>query len=354
MTANVLPSQFAERLGAWQFAHGRHGMPWQNDRTAYRVWLSEVMLQQTQVVTVIGYFERFLEKFPTVRDLAAAPQADVLALWSGLGYYSRARNLHACAQAVVRDFGGEFPADVELLVTLPGIGPSTAAAISSICFLRRVSIFDGNVKRVVARLANFDGDTASAANERELKAIAQSGVPEDGALMPRHTQALMDLGATLCTPRAPRCGDCPFTSDCLGKSRALELPVNTRKTARKRLDNHWLWLTHEGKTWVQQRPEKGIWGGLWSLPTLDDQQIEEILRRGEWSDRAERHAPIKHVLTHRDWYLSPVKINLSASEAAELDDDERLTPGRWIAHEQVNTIGMPAPLLVLLQAAAGV
>lgn len=346
----ILPDRFAERLGAWQLTDGRHGMPWQSDRTAYRVWLSEVMLQQTQVITVIGYFQRFLEKFPTVQDLARAPEADVMALWSGLGYYSRARNLHACAQAVVRDFGGEFPADVETLATLPGIGPSTAAAISSICYLRRVSIFDGNVKRVVARLANFDGDTASAVNERALKAIAQSGVPDDSASMPRHTQGLMDLGATICTPRAPRCGECPFTADCRGKERALELPVNTRKTARKRVDNHWLWLSYAGKAWVQQRPSKGIWGGLWSLPTLDDKQLDDILRRGGWGGRAESLAPIKHVLTHRDWYLTPVKVKLSASEAAELDDNEALTPGQWILPEQTASIGMPAPLLVLLRA----
>ena len=203
------PEGFASRVVRWQASHGRSSLPWQDTRDPYRVWLSEIMLQQTQVATVLGYYARFLDRFPDVRALAAAPQDEVLGLWSGLGYYSRARNLHRCAQDVVALHGGEFPRSAELLQTLPGIGRSTAAAIASFCFGERVAILDGNVKRVLTRVLGFGEDLASAANERRLWDQAQALVPERGEDMPAYTQGMMDLGATVCTPRKPRCLFCP-------------------------------------------------------------------------------------------------------------------------------------------------
>lgn len=206
---------FAQRLVRWQATHGRHDLPWQQRRDPYAVWLSEIMLQQTQVSTVRSYFARFIDRFAQVADLAAAHEDEVLALWSGLGYYSRARNLHRCAQQVMAHFGGEFPRNAGQLQTLPGIGPSTAAAIASFCFGERISILDGNVRRVLTRYIGFGADLAQMANERALWAHAQSLLPEQAEVqanprvMAAYTQGLMDLGATVCTPLRPRCGRAP-------------------------------------------------------------------------------------------------------------------------------------------------
>ena len=207
-----LTDAFATELLVWHKTEGRTGLPWQNTSDPYRVWLSEIMLQQTQVITVKEYYARFLQRFPSVRQLAEAEQDDVLALWAGLGYYSRARNLHACAQAVMSLHGGEFPRTAALLQTLPGIGPSTAAAIASFCYGERVAILDGNVKRVLTRVLGFDQDLAVSKNERELLEIATSLLPKRDLAnhMPRYTQAIMDLGATVCMPRQPLCNSCPM------------------------------------------------------------------------------------------------------------------------------------------------
>lgn len=340
-------------------------MPWQADRDPYKVWLSEVMLQQTRVVTATEYFRKFLEQFPSVTMLAAAPAESVMALWSGLGYYSRARNLHACAKIVAEKHAGVFPRSAAELTTLPGIGPSTAAAIASISFGERISIYDGNVKRVVARISGYEEDLSRAANDRALYGIAQSFVPEGTVHMPRHTQGLMDLGATVCTPKKPSCSVCPFERDCASRAlgRELSVPVNTRKLLRKRMDSHWLWLKsvspEDGAemVWLQQRPPTGVWGALWSLPTLDAAEVDQLAMRHGWDDwigssPPERLETIKHVLTHRDWYLTPVVYTLDASQAAALDDSEILTPGKWLKVSDVRNssfIGIPSPLAKLLQ-----
>src|SRR5450830_404982 len=225
----------AQRVVRWQREHGRHDLPWQNTRDPYRVWLSEIMLQQTQVSTVLDYFDRFLVRFPDVAALAAAEQDEVLGLWSGLGYYSRARNLHACARQVMALHGGAFPRSAELLATLPGIGRSTAAAIASFCFDERVAILDGNVKRVLTRALGFGDDLAVAAHERRLWDLATDLLPEAPAVggdagrspdMPAYTQGLMDLGATVCTTRKPACLLCPLQATC--KALAEASPSVTR------------------------------------------------------------------------------------------------------------------------------
>ncbi len=255
---------FAPTLVRWQRAHGRSHLPWQNTQDPYRVWLSEVMLQQTQVATVLGYYQRFLDRFPTVADLAAAELDEVFGLWSGLGYYSRARNLHRCAQAVVLEHGGRFPASAQALQGLPGIGPSTAAAIASFCFGERAAILDGNVKRVLTRVLGFGSDLSSAAAERELLGLARSLLPADASDMPAYTQGVMDLGATVCLPRKPQCLLCPMQALCAAhrQGQPERYPVKSRKLVRKRLSLWLLWaVRQDGAVWLQRRPARGIWGG---------------------------------------------------------------------------------------------
>ncbi|MBX3603906.1 MAG: A/G-specific adenine glycosylase [Piscinibacter sp.] len=342
---------FAAQVIDWQRRHGRHGLPWQGTRDPYRVWLSEVMLQQTQVATVLGYYERFLQRFPDVRALAAAPQDDVLALWSGLGYYSRARNLHRCAQVVLAEHGGRFPATSQALAALPGIGRSTAAAIAAFCFGERVAILDGNVKRVLSRVLAFDGDLAEAAQERALWRHATDLLPERG--IETYTQGLMDLGAELCLQRAPRCVDCPVRSTCraAAQGQPSRYPVKTRKLKRGRREHVWLWLAWRDQVWLVQRPQAGVWAGLWSLPEFDDAAAFEVARAG-WPGAGETLASFTHVLTHLDWTLHPQRWTLPARTArARVAAITAAWPGgRWFTRDAALGAGLPAPLRRLLLA----
>lgn len=338
------PAAFAPRLIAWQRQAGRHGLPWQNTRDPYRVWLSEIMLQQTQVSTVLRYFGRFLERFPDVGTLAAAPIDDVMAHWSGLGYYSRARNLHRCAQAVVADHGGRFPDTAEQLQTLPGIGASTAAAIAAFCHGERISILDGNVRRVLSRLLAFDGDLADTGPQRALWQQAQALLPEQPtpADMTAYTQGLMDLGATLCTRTRPRCPDCPVQDLCAARQQGApdRYPVKTRRTAR-RFERWWLMLlTRERSVWLQRRPERGIWAGLYAPPVFDG---ESELRAAAQHPRDEdlRAWPVvNHSLTHRELQLLPLQWVVS-----EAPTD---LPGAWFGFDEALALGLPTPVRALL------
>ena len=340
----------AVRLVAWQRLHGRHDLPWQGSTDPYRVWLSEIMLQQTQVATVIGYYARFLQRFPDVRALAAAPLDDVLAAWSGLGYYRRARLLHACAQQVVAEHGGRFPASAKALAALPGIGRSTAAAIAVFCFGERAAILDGNVKRVLGRALGFDADLAQAANERALWARAEALLPERE--LPAYTQGLMDLGATLCTVRAPRCGDCPLATLCAAhaQGRAEALPVKSRRLRRSVRANGWLWLRDGERHWLTQRAGTGVWAGLWSLPeapSVDDWWAAAA----DWPGEGRALPPIRHVLTHFDWHLTPLAWQLPArlGAAARSAVEAALPgPGRWFTRDEALRVGLPAPVRALL------
>ncbi len=348
--ANSSPlNDFAPRLIAWQRSHGRHTLPWQQTRDPYRVWLSEIMLQQTQVATVLGYYARFLERFPDVKALAAATQDEVLALWSGLGYYSRARNLHACAQAVVERFGGEFPQSAELLQTLPGIGKSTAAAIAAFCFGERVAILDGNVKRVLGRYLAFEGDLASSAQERVLWTHADAMLPDDG--IEAYTQGLMDLGATICLPRSPQCLLCPVNAQCAGRLSGdpERFPIKTKKLKRGTRDNAWLWLEHGQRLWLAQRPQTGVWAGLWSLPEFDSLGALEAAC-AEWPGHGTALPSFMHVLTHLDWTLRPVKWTLPAQlKGTALAELTRTLPaGRWFTRQEALDWGVPSPLRKLL------
>lgn len=340
-------SDIGPRVVRWQRLHGRHDLPWQGRREPYRVWLSEIMLQQTQVVTVMGYFERFVRRFPDVHSLAQAPLDDVLALWSGLGYYSRARNLHACAQAVVTQFGGVFPADPEALKRLPGIGPSTAAAIASMCFSQRAAILDGNVKRVLSRALGFEGDLASSVQEKKLWALACEVLPQ-AADMPTYTQGVMDLGATVCTTRKPRCSDCPLQSVCVAHAQGQpeRYPVKTRKLKRS-AQSIWLLCARndQGQYWLSPRPTPGVWAGLYCFECFESEAQLAAQVAAQVSGASMQALPaLKHVLTHKDLHLHPVVCHWTQSMSSQ-----PLSPqGRWVSLDESLTLGLPAPIKSLL------
>ena len=345
-----MANSFAGRVVAWQTAHGRHDLPWQRTRDPYRVWLSEIMLQQTQVATVVAYYRRFLARFPDVRALAAASPDEVLAAWSGLGYYSRARNLHRCAQLVVGAHGGQFPSTSSQLAALPGIGASTAAAIAAFCFGERAAILDGNVRRVLARWLGFDADLARAGGQRALLGRARALLPHDD--IEAYTQGLMDLGASVCLARSPRCAACPVARDCRARREGApdRYPVRSRMASRGRRESVWLWLCWRGCTWLQRRPPRGIWAGLWSLPEYADFDALRAASAG-WPGRGEALPAIEHALTHLDWILHPRRWTLPASHPGSglLPPDEA---GRWWRTEDALSLGLPAPLRRLLASEA--
>jgi A/G-specific adenine glycosylase len=340
------PEPFAQSLIAWQRQHGRSNLPWQNTTDPYRVWLSEIMLQQTQVVTVLGYYARFLARFPSVQDLAAASQDAVLAQWSGLGYYSRARNLHACAQAVVALHGGAFPRTSSALQTLPGIGRSTAAAIAAFCFGERVAILDANVKRVLARYLAFEHDLSVAQHERQLWQHASDLLPLAQDIAP-YTQGLMDLGSAVCTARAAQCLICPVQADCAGRLSGTpeRWPIKTRKLKRSQRSYLWLQLRCGPLLWLSLRPSQGIWAGLWSLPEFDSPEDFANTSR-TWPGTAQHFSPLKHVLTHVDLFLEPVVWELPTHTPPEqLAQITQAWPqGQWVDMAQALSMGLPAPL----------
>ena len=340
-------SEFSTKLVAWHRDHGRHHLPWQNTRDPYRVWLSEIMLQQTQVATVIPYYEKFLARFPTIKALAAADVESVMGLWSGLGYYARARNLHACAQQIMRNHGGKFPQLVETITLLPGIGPSTANSIAAFCFGARTPILDGNVKRVLTRQFGIEGFPGLPAIESELWALAEALVPKKNVGV--YNQAQMDLGSLICTRSKPRCNDCPVASRCvalkLGRTEALP----TRKAKREIPEREvtLLMLVQDGKVLLQLRPPSGIWGGLLSLPALPDDADATVYaksvlgcRTGKWSALP----LLTHTFTHFRLHIS--------TKRADVTDDPRVAEGtsRWLAFADLADAPLPAPIRVLLGA----
>jgi A/G-specific adenine glycosylase len=338
---------FAQRIIDRQRRHGRHGLPWQGTRDPYRVWLSEIMLQQTQVTTVLGYYPRFLARFPDVASLAAAPEDEVLGLWSGLGYYTRARNLHRCAREVMSRWGGHFPRSAAELATLPGIGRSTAAAIAAFCFGERAAILDGNVKRVLTRAFGIGDDLAEARHERALWAQATALLPEHERAMPAYTQGLMDLGAGVCTGRRPACTVCPLVDGCVaaGEGQPERYPVKTRRVARTQQT---LWLLHardpHDRVWLQQRPQQGIWARLFCLPLHTGREALLAVLPPPARAQAIEHAPFRHVLTHRDLDLHIVSARLPAAGPG--------ADGAWFAPHEWPPLGLPAPIRRFLQAQA--
>ncbi|NDP62557.1 MAG: A/G-specific adenine glycosylase [Polaromonas sp.] len=350
---SFLPPSFANEIVHWQQRHGRNSLPWQNTSDPYRVWLSEIMLQQTQVATVLAYYDRFLQRFPGVGDLAAASDDEVMSLWSGLGYYRRARNLHRCAQEVMALHNGQFPASAEQLQTLPGIGRSTAAAIASFCFGERVAILDGNVKRVLTRVLGFSGDLAQGAQERALWSLATELLPHEdlAQAMPRYTQGLMDLGATICTGRQPKCLLCPVQALCRGRAQGNpeKYPVKTRKLKRSAQSLSLLWAQRpDGSVWLEKRPATGIWSGLYCLPVFESDEAFKSLLPESLEDRVEALPAFVHVLTHKDLYLSPWIAGFQADQPMPESMVSETLPAAWFSPQAWPALGLPAPIRKLL------
>jgi len=336
---------FAERIVAWQAEHGRRDLPWQKTADPYRVWLSEVMLQQTQVATVVPYYERFCERFPDVARLAAAPLSDVLSLWSGLGYYARARNLHAAARQIVERFGGRFPTNAQELARLPGVGRSTAAAIAAFCFNEREPILDGNVKRVLTRYFGIEGFPGAPDVERALWSVAESLLPQS-ADMPAYTQGLMDVGATRCTRHSPDCGGCPLRCGCraLRERRVDELPTaRPQRGAPQRLTCMLLPL-HNGEVLLQRRAPVGLWGGL--LAPLQFDSVETLRRTALQIDDAAEPKPLpprRHAFTHFTLTMHPYRLDLRRPPRAVGEDGQV-----WLPLDAIAAAPLPAPIRALL------
>jgi A/G-specific adenine glycosylase len=337
----------AAPLLAWFDVHGRHDLPWQSARTPYSVWVSEIMLQQTQVATVVRYFERFMRRFPTVEALAAAPLDDVLALWSGLGYYARARNLWRAAQAVVERFGGRVPESFDDLHGLPGVGRSTAGAILAQAHGARWPILDGNVKRVLARYCAVDGWPGEPRVQAELWAHAERFTPHDRVA--DYTQAIMDLGATLCTRTRPACTVCPLAQDCAACAAGAQAryPAPRPKRARpQRRKTVVVVRAPDGRVLLERRPAAGIWGGLHSLPECADEDAAAWCERrlGARAAEARRLATIAHGFTHFDLDLEPWLVELAAAPEAVADADG----WSWHSPAEPLAVGVPAPIAALL------
>lgn len=368
--SKTLINIFAQQLIAWHGVSGRSGLPWQGNRDPYAVWVSEIMLQQTQVATVLERYPRFMKRFPTVKKLAAADIDEVLAEWAGLGYYSRARNLHACSKQVMTKFGGKFPSDPLLLEQLKGIGRSTAGAIAAFAFHERAPILDANVKRILARLFAIEGAVQEKAVNDRLWALATDLLPSKPADMSVYTQALMDFGATWCTSRKPVClgseKKCPFEKNCQANlsDQVLLLPQKTVKTKSPEFDCNMLLMCSGNSVLLQKRPSKAIWGGLWSLPEgpwnprasyangaeISPQELfaavlpgEKLAALAKVCKPIKQLEEIKHVFTHRRLWMQIWQAN-SPKEIAFLNPDLR-----WVSLAHLGRYGLPQPIKLLLQ-----
>lgn len=332
---------FAARVVAWQRAHGRHDLPWQRSRDPYRIWVAEVMLQQTQVATVIPYYLRFVAAYPDVGALARADEDDVLAHWSGLGYYRRARHLHAAARDVVARFDGSFPKDAATLETLPGVGASTAAAIAAFAVGERGAILDGNVKRVLARHRGIGGDASSPRVEARLLAAARRSLPRTD--IAAYTQGMMDLGATLCTRTKPRCDDCPVAGDCVARreGRIDELPGRRARREWPHRAVQLLWVECAGEVLLVRRPATGVWGRLWSLPEAgvgDDPVAAVRARFGIAARLVGRLEPIEHRFTHYALTMHPSRLAAKSAHGAAPPEC------MWVARTDLAGAALPAPI----------
>ena len=341
-------STFAKKIIVWQRREGRHGLPWQGTRDPYRIWLSEIMLQQTQVATAIPYYEKFVARFPDVAALAAAELDDVMRLWAGLGYYARARNLHRAAQAIVATHRGVFPSEFDEILALPGIGRSTAAAISAFAFGECRAILDGNVKRVFARQFGVDGDTRKRPVEEELWAIADKQLPTTD--IESYTQGLMDLGATVCTRSQPVCLLCPVRSTCVAfaDGRIDELPGKRVNRETPHRQTRMLVIVSNGELLLEKRPPTGIWGGLWSLPELpvEADMFDVLHKRYGMKGRTVRElARVEHGFTHYSLSIFPVEVAITRRLVRAME------PGlMWINLDDAIGAAIPAPVKRILRA----
>lgn len=344
-------SLFSQQVLSWYHQHGRKHLPWQQNITPYRVWVSEIMLQQTQVSTVIPYYERFMQRFPDIHSLAAANVDEVLHLWTGLGYYARGRNLHKCAQTIVNDFQGEFPRSAEQLSQLPGIGRSTAAAIASISMGIAAAILDGNVKRVLTRHFAIEGWPGKSAVEKYLWEIAEQLTPNTQT--GEYTQAMMDLGATLCTRNKPQCEICPVQASCLGfkTGNPTQLPTSKPKTIKPiKKTTLLLIVTPDQQLFMQQQPAKGIWGGLWCPVQVESQEQAEqqLLKLFPGSQAHMSSLPsFRHTFSHYHLDIHPLVVRLVRFPNQIADTDK--TQHCWYNLEQPPALGLPAPIKKLIE-----
>lgn len=328
---------WAARVLAWFDVNGRHDLPWQNPRSPYRVWVSEIMLQQTTVSAVMPYFQAFMARLPDVQALARCDQDELMSLWSGLGYYARARNLHRAARMLVDDFDGVFPQDVETLQQLPGIGRSTAGAIAAQAFGQRAAILDGNVKRVLARHAGVEGWPGQSAVLKRLWAVAEARLPD--TRQADYAQAMMDLGATLCVRRNPGCAECPVDADCQaraqGKTATIPAP-KPRKARPVREEKFLIVRDAQDRILLQRRPPSGIWGGLWSLPEYSD-HADDV------SQLSSLGPALRHEFSHFSLWLEPVSAQLASDRLAERDGHD------WHTVEAALSLGLPQPVRRLIE-----
>ena len=336
---------FASCLIRWQKQHGRHDLPWQG-ADAYRIWLSEIMLQQTQVATVIPYYQRFTASFPSIAAIAAATEEQVLAHWSGLGYYARGRNLHRAAQIIIEKYHGEFPREFEQILELPGIGRSTASAICALAYHERRAILDGNVKRVLARYCGIDGSPSEKAVKAQLWQQAEALLPQRE--IASYIQAQMDLGATLCTLSKPKCGECPVSSNCvaLQGGRVSELPTPRPRKAAPERHATFLLLMHGNDILLEKRPGSGIWGGLWCPSQFDDEVAARdwFLRNGMTASYGERLRTFTHTFTHFKLHITPLKIQLARKPQCV-----QQTGSVWLDVEDALWAAIPTPVRSMLK-----
>ena len=324
---------FADTLLDWQKQQGRHDLPWQQDPTPYRVLVSEIMLQQTQVATVIPYFERWMNAYPSVQDLAAAEEDDVMALWQGLGYYSRARSLRKAAQYIVHECGGSFPTDVEGMLEIPGVGRYTAGAIVSFAYNKRGPIVDGNVKRFFCRVFGIEGVPGTSATDKLLWSYSERLTPaQDNRAF---AQGLLDMGATICKPKNPTCEQCPFNKVCIANqtNRVSELPTPKPKKTVPTKPGHYLWIEQDGKLLLEKRAKDGIWGALWCLPQIhiDPAHLEkQTITKGTF----------KHTFTHYKLDATVWQISNLGQQAANQ---------QWFSKEEWQDLGLPTPIRKFLQ-----
>lgn len=338
----MMEKQFSKKLLAWFDCHGRKDLPWQHPRSAYRVWISEIMLQQTQVKTVIPYYSRFMTSFPDLTQLAKAKEDLVLAHWSGLGYYSRARNLHKTAQIIFSEFDGEFPADLDKLIKLPGIGPSTAAAITSQAFNQATAILDGNVKRVLCRYFQVEGWPEQAMVKNKLWQLANQCMSKERCA--DYTQAIMDLGATCCTLRKPNCNECPLQQSCLAyrAGRVAEYPYKKVKRSIPTKQQQFLLLHQNDTIYLEKRPPTGVWGGLWCLPSINMEECPQnyIAKNYAFNElKQERLITIKHSFSHFHLEIDAIAIEIS-QQANQMAD----SPGGWFKASDLNQLGLAKPV----------
>lgn len=336
---------FTQDLIDWQKKLGRHDLPWQKNRTAYRVWLSEIMLQQTQVSTVLNRYDEFLKVFPSVQSLGAATLDEVLAQWSGMGYYTRARNLHRCAQVVMNEYDGVFPSDPKTLESLPGIGRSTAAAIAVFAYGKRAAILDGNVKRVLARIWGYDLDLSKTLHTNQLWAHAEDLLPHKKSDLIAYTQGLMDFGATHCTQYQPACidpqnGSCLFKKSCVAylTERVNQIPLKVKKVKVEKIDMTWWVMIHQEQVLLEKRPEKGIWAGLWSFP----EELEQGSDKRKIKESPQAMPTFKHVLTHRQITIRPIKLHLN--KRIRLRENQQ-----WFSLNDLGGLGLPKPMSLFLK-----